>query len=58
MDLTHLDATGIDIEPGDWVEFFGATITIDEVADWANTISYEILTGVGDRVERKYLPEA
>ena len=56
MDLTHLDVTGMDIEPGDWIEFFGATITVDEVAAWANTISYEILTGVGDRVDRKYVP--
>lgn len=56
MDLTHLDVTGTDIGLGDWVEFFGATIAVDEVAAWANTVSYEILTGVGDRVDRKYLP--
>ncbi len=29
-------------------------ITIDEFAGWANTISYEVLTGLGDRLSREY----
>jgi len=32
-----------------------ATITVDEVADWAGTISYEILTGLGARLTREYV---
>jgi len=32
----------------------GATIGLDEFAGWAGTISYEILTGLGNRVQRVY----
>lgn len=57
MDLTLVDVTGLPpVQPGDWVEFFGHRIGIDEVAAWAGTISYEILTGVGNRVSRVYVP--
>ena len=37
------------------VELFGKNISVDEVASWAETIAYEILTGLGPRVNRKYL---
>ncbi len=33
----------------------GVTITVDELAAWAGTISYEILTGINTRVPRRYL---
>lgn len=55
MDLLHVDASGVeDIALGDWVEIFGRRVGIDEVAAWAGTISYEILTRLGDRVQRFY----
>ena len=54
MDLTHVDATDVAVEPGDWVEFFGPTVAVDEVAAWADTIAYEVFTGIGGRVERRY----
>ena len=41
-------------EAGDWVEMFGDAVSVDEVAGWADTIAYEILTGMGERVERVY----
>ena len=57
MDLTLVDVTGLaPVQPGDWIEFFGHGIGIDEVAAWADTISYEILTGIGGRVSRVYVP--
>lgn len=58
MDLMHVDATAIadSISIGDWVEIFGPTVGVDEIASWAGTISYEILTRIGSRVKRKYLP--
>lgn len=57
MDLTLVDVTDLpSVEPGEWIEFFGHSIGIDEVAAWADTISYEILTGVGNRVSRMYVP--
>ncbi|MYG13546.1 MAG: alanine racemase [Gammaproteobacteria bacterium] len=54
MDLTAIDATGADLAVGDWVEAFGPNLPVDEVAAKANTIAYEILTGISPRVERQY----
>ena len=57
MDLTLVDVTDLpSVQPGDWIEFFGSSVGIDEVAAWAGTISYEILTGIGNRVSRIYVP--
>ncbi len=39
---------------GDTVEFFGENISVVEVADLCNTISYEILCGISQRVPRIY----
>lgn len=54
MDLTHVDATGTPLRKGDWVEFFGARVSVDEVARQAQTIAYEVLAGIGNRVVRRY----
>ena len=54
MDLTAIDATGAGLQAGDWVEVFGPNLPVDEVAAQANTIAYEILTGISKRVERRY----
>jgi alanine racemase len=35
----------------------GAEITADEMAGWANTISYEIFTSISARVPRIYSQE-
>lgn len=58
MDLCAFDVTDIpagDIEEGDWIELFGPTIPIDDVARAAGTIGYELLTGLGDRYARRYV---
>ena len=55
MDLTLLDVSAVAVQTGDWAECFGPTVSVDEVADWAQTISYEVLTGVGARVRRHYV---
>jgi alanine racemase len=57
MDLTMLDVTDIrNVRQGDEVVLLGrqgdAEISADEMAAWANTISYEILTSIGARVPR------
>ncbi len=57
MDLTMLDVTDIrKIHQGDEVVLLGAqendTISADEMASWADTISYEILTSIGARIPR------
>jgi alanine racemase len=57
MDLTTIDVTDIGgVKQGDEVVLLGrqgdATISADEMAAWANTISYEVLTSIGARVPR------
>ena len=57
MDLTLLDVTDLPedaVKPGDRAEFFGPNIAIDEVAAAAGTIAYELLTGLGSRVFRRW----
>ncbi|MBM4202767.1 MAG: alanine racemase [Gammaproteobacteria bacterium] len=54
MDLTQVDATDSDVQEGDWLEVFGEHLTVDEVARTAGTVSYEILTGLGQRIQRSY----
>lgn len=63
MDLTVLDITGVDaVEPGDVATFLGGDgderVTLDEVAEHARTIDYEILTGIGPRVTRMHETES
>jgi alanine racemase len=55
MDSLVVDATGVDIQPGDLVELIGLHRDVDEVAVAAGTIGYEILTGLGRRFVRKYV---
>lgn len=59
MDLTMVDVTDIPgVQQGDAVILLGSqggeTVSADEMARWANTISYEILTSIGSRVPRIY----
>jgi len=55
MDLTIIDVTGADVVEGDWAELIGPQIDIDVVAQRAQTLAYEILTGISTRVPREYL---
>lgn len=58
MDMTMIDITGIpDVHEGDEVIVFGKMLPVQQVAKWANTIPYEILTGVSQRVKRIYFEE-
>lgn len=58
MDMTMVDITGIDAHEGDDVIIFGEGLPIQEVAERANTIPYEILTNAGERVKRIYFAES
>jgi alanine racemase len=40
---------------GDEVILLGDSLSADELAAWAGTISYEILTNINSRVPRLYL---
>ena len=56
MDMTQVDATECEeLKVGDWVEFFGDSIDVDDVAKTAKSFSYEFLTGIGSRVIRQYV---
>jgi Alr-MurF fusion protein len=58
MDMTMLDVTDIPgVEEGDEVIVFGKGISVNELATKANTIPYEILTGINQRVKRVYYEE-
>ncbi len=52
MDSTQVDCTEQPLlREGDFVQFIGPDVPVDEVARLAGTISYEILTGLGNRFE-------
>ncbi|HLE76849.1 MAG TPA: alanine racemase [bacterium] len=55
MDYLMLDAGDADVRVGDEVELFGESVSADEVAKWAETISYHVFCGIGPRVPRLYL---
>ena len=57
MDMTMLDVTGIDCKEGDKVIVFGGQLPIQQIAEWCDTIPYEIMTGVSQRVKRIYFEE-
>ena len=58
MDMTMIDITGIpDIKEGEEVIVFGNGLSVSQLAHWARTIPYEILTGVSQRVRRIYFEE-
>ena len=59
MDAITLDVTEVPgVKVGDVATLIGTDageeITAEEVATWSNTISYEVLTSIGARVERRY----
>lgn len=58
MDMTMFDVTGMECEPGDVVTLIGSsgpdTITIQQIADWADMSPYEVLTGLRNRIKRVY----
>jgi alanine racemase len=53
MDLC-MAAAGETVVPGDVATIFGGLISLDQQADAAGTISYELLTRLGPRVVRRY----
>jgi alanine racemase len=53
MDQFMLDVSGLNVKPGDWLEVWGeGSVHPAEVAHWGGVAEYELLTGVGNRVER------
>ncbi len=52
MDMIMVDVTGISCKEGDEVVIFGDTLSAESFANTADTISYELLTGISQRVKR------
>ena len=53
MDMIMVDVTAVKCEEGDEVIVFDNQQMVNELANNANTISYEILTGISQRIARK-----
>ena len=59
MDAITVDVSDVPgVQVGDPVTLIGRdgdeVVTSEEVAEWSSTISYEVLTSIGPRVERRY----
>ncbi len=57
MDVCMIDVTDIDCKEGDSVEIFGDDLPITELSDSLDTIPYEVLTGISERVKRVYFKD-
>ncbi len=59
MDMVCIDIGDLRAVPGDMVTLLGGegaeAIGPHELASWCGTIAYELLTGIGSRVERRYV---
>lgn len=58
MDMTIIDITGIEgVAEGDEAIVFGKALPITQLAAWHESIPYEIMTGISQRVKRVYFEE-
>jgi alanine racemase len=57
MDMTMIDITDLDAAEEDEVLVFGEELHVNLLAEWADTIPYEILTSISQRVRRLYFEE-
>lgn len=55
MDLIAVDLQDAEARPGDRMQLFGPDRNVDEAAEAAGTLAYELLTRVGVRVGRTYV---
>ncbi len=59
MDLTTFDVSNVPdsaLGPGATINIIGSRQSIDELANQAGTIGYELLAAIGRRYHRRYLP--
>ena len=57
MDVAMIDVTDIDCKEGDRVEIFGNNLPVTVLSDALNTIPYEVLTTISQRVKRIYFQD-
>jgi len=58
MDMTMIDLTGVDLKGELKVEVMGDNVDAAQWAEWAETISYEVLCGISSRIPRIYVGQA
>ena len=54
MDVCMVDVTDVACREGDSVEIFGDHLPVTVLSDQLDTIPYEVLTGISNRVKRVY----
>ena len=57
MVVAMIDVTGIPCKEGDSVEIFGDDLPVTVLSDALDTIPYEVLTGISNRVKRVYFQD-
>ena len=57
MDVAMIDVTDIPCQEGDQVEVFGEHLPVTVLSDAIDTIPYEVLTAVSNRVKRVYFQD-
>ena len=57
MDVAMIDVTGIDCKEGDSAEIFGDDLPVTVLSDALDTIPYEVLTTISNRVKRVYFQD-
>ena len=57
MDVALIDVTDIPCVEGDQVEIFGENLPVTILSDLLQTIPYEVLTGISNRVKRVYFQD-
>lgn len=55
MDMVMVEVSGIPCKEGDEVVFFGPELSAETQAGGADTISYELLTGISQRIRREII---
>ena len=55
MDMIMVDVTSINCQEGDEVVIFGSNFSAEGVAEAVDTISYELITGISQRITRKII---
>ena len=57
MDVAMIDVTDNACKEGDPVEIFGEHLTVQTLSDILETIPYEVLTTISNRVKRVYFQD-
>jgi alanine racemase len=57
MDMCMIDLTGIDCKEDDTAILFNEDYPVERIAEACDTIPYEILTSISQRVKRIYYQE-